>query len=104
MLLAVADHPRTPDQSLLVARVTADLRFRALVSAGYNRLGRRRRIAELDGRLRADISEWTLPPPPPPSLWHQMGGDVQAELQAELGVTRRLAARHRNATTTRLWG
>jgi hypothetical protein len=84
-------------------RECADLRCRALVSAGYSRLARRRRIVELDGGLRADISEWTFPRRFPLTL-AQMGGDVQAELQAELGVTRRLAAHHRNATTTRLWG
>jgi hypothetical protein len=34
------------------------------------------------GRLLADISERALPP----SLWQQMGGEVQAELRAELGL------------------
>jgi hypothetical protein len=44
------------------------------------------RLAQVDphysmGRLLADISERALPP----SLWQQMGGEVQAELRAELG-------------------
>jgi hypothetical protein len=33
------------------------------------------------GRLLADISEVL-----PPSLWHEMEGDVQAELQAALAL------------------
>jgi hypothetical protein len=34
----------------------------------------------LAGETASDISEPTIPP----SLWHQMGGDVPAELQAGL--------------------
>jgi hypothetical protein len=45
------------------------------------------RLAQVDphysmGRLLAGISEKALPP----SLWQQMGGEVQAELRAELGM------------------
>lgn len=65
-------------------RECADLRCRALVSAGYSRLGRRRRIVELDGDCVPTSANGHFPRHFP-SLWHQMGGDVQAELQAELG-------------------
>jgi hypothetical protein len=45
------------------------------------------RLAQVDpdyslGRLLADISERAVPP----SLWQQMGGEMQAELRAELGM------------------
>jgi hypothetical protein len=36
----------------------------------------------LAGRLLADSSEPTLPP----WLWHQMGGDVQADCRPELAL------------------
>jgi hypothetical protein len=45
------------------------------------------RLAEVDpdysmGKLLRDISAQALPP----SLWEQMGGEIQAELRAELAL------------------
>ena len=61
------------------------------------------RLAQVDphysmGRLLAGISEKALPP----SLWQEMGGEVQAELRAELGCTGRIANSAQERQPTRL--